>query len=113
MPGSAFRQSGVALCSARQAPLMHAAVGSRTSDVIGLHVETRRRADAECIARALDMPLSRSPNGWQVTLEVVASRDIGRFLTALQSCLDEEAIPMVTVVLDDDRYVMEAARSET
>jgi hypothetical protein len=96
---------------------MHGAIGSRASDVIGLRIEmrieTRRRGDAECIARALDMPLSRSPNGWRVTLEVEASSDIGRFLTALQSCLDEQAIPMVTVVVDDDRYVMEAARSET
>jgi hypothetical protein len=91
---------------------MHAAVGSRASNVIGLHIETRRRADAECIARALDMPLSRSANGWRVTLEVVACRDIGRCLTALQSCLDELAIPMVTVILNNERYTMEARRSE-
>jgi hypothetical protein len=91
---------------------MHATVGSSASDVSGLHIETRRRADAECIARALDMPLSRSPNGWRVTLEEVVSRDIGRCLTALQSCLDEQAIPMVTVVLDNERYTMEARHSE-
>ena len=80
--------------------------------MIGLHIETRRRADAECIARALDMPLSRSRNRWRVTLEVVASRDIVRWLTALQSCLDEQAIPLVTVMLDNERYAMEARRSE-
>ena len=79
-----------------------------------LHIETRRRADAECIAQALDAPLSRSRNGWRVTLKIEAPSDTGRFLTALQSCLDEQAIPMVTVMVDDDpRYVMEAARSET
>jgi hypothetical protein len=94
---------------------MHAVIGSRASDVSALsalHIETRRRADAECIARALDMPLSRSPNGWRVTLEVGASRDIGRCLTALQSCLDEQAVPLVTVILDNKRYNMEAGRSE-
>ena len=80
--------------------------------MIDLHIETRRRADAECIARVLDMRLSRSPNGWRVTLQVEASRDIGRCLTALQSCLEEQAIPMVTVILDNERYTMEAGRSE-
>ena len=112
MPGSALGNLGIALCSAGQAPLIHAAIGSRASDVSGLEIETRRRADAECIARALDMPLSRSPNGWRVTLEVGASRDIGRCLTALQSCLDEQAIPLVIVILDNKRYTMEAGRSE-
>ena len=88
------------------------AVGPRASDVIGLHIETRRRADAECIARALDTPLARSSNGWRVTLEVVASSEIERCLAALQSCLDEQAIPMVSVMLDNERYIMEAGRSE-
>ncbi len=92
---------------------MCAAVGSKVSDVTGMQIETRRRADAECIAQALDAPLSRERNGWRVTLEIEAASDIGRFLTALHSCLDEQAIPMVTVVVDDDRYVMEAARSDT
>ncbi len=92
---------------------MFAAGGSRASDVTGMHIETRRRADAECIAQALDAPVSREPNGWRVTLEIEAASDIGRFLTAVQSCLDEQAIPMVTVVVDDDRYVMEAVRTET
>ena len=80
--------------------------------MIGLHIETRRRADAECIARALDMPLSRSPNGWRVTLEVVDPCDIGSCLTAVQSCLDEQAIPLAFVILDNKRYTMEAGRSE-
>ena len=92
---------------------MCAEVGSRASHVTSLQIETRGRADAECIAQALDAPLSGAPSGWRVTLEIEASSDLGRFLTALQSCLDEQAIPMVTVVVDDDRYVMEAARSET
>jgi hypothetical protein len=72
-----------------------------------LTVETRRRADAACIARAFDAAVSRSSRGWLVTLEIDSSSDLGRFLATLQSCLDEDAIPMVTVALDGDRYVME------
>ena len=78
------------------------------SNVTSVRIETRRRSDGECIAEALDAPLSRSANGWLICLEVETSANLARFLSALQSCLGEQAIPAVTVALDDDRYVMEA-----
>jgi hypothetical protein len=77
-------------------------------NVTSVTVETRRRDDAACIARALDAPISRSARGWLVTFEIEASNDLGSFLRALQSCLNEAEIPMVTVAFDDVRYAMEA-----
>lgn len=76
--------------------------------MIDLRIEARRRADAVCIAEALDAPLGRAGRSWVVASVVETSSDLERVLTALQSCLDEHAIPIVTVVVDDDRYVMNA-----
>ena len=76
-------------------------------DVTRVSIETRRRSDAECIAEA-HASLSGSPSGWLIHFEIEASKDLTRFLSALQSCLGEQEIPAVTVALDDYRYVMEA-----
>jgi hypothetical protein len=78
--------------------------------VIALRVEARRRADAVCIADALGAAVSRSQRGWLVAFEVETSADLERLLAALQSCLDEHAIPTTTVLLDDERYLMQARR---
>jgi hypothetical protein len=78
------------------------------SDVTAVRIETGSRSDAECIAEALDAPLSQSPRGWMVSLEIETSANLARFLSTLQSCLGEQAIPAVTVALGEDRYVMEA-----
>ena len=43
-----------------------------------------------------------------MTFEIDRSTDFASFLSALQACLNEAAIPIVTVTLDDIRYVMEA-----
>jgi hypothetical protein len=72
-----------------------------------VRIETGSRSDAECIAEALGVPLSRSASGWLVRVEIGASTDFARFLSALQSCLEDHAIPAITIDLDDDRYVME------
>jgi hypothetical protein len=76
--------------------------------VIGLRIEARRRSDAACIAEAVDASLSRARRGWLVETEMDTSSDLERALTALQSCLDGHAIPVITVVVDDERYVMKA-----
>ena len=75
--------------------------------MIGLRFEARRRRDAECIGNALEVPVSRSWRGWLVAYEMESSSDLERVLATLQACLEEQAIPMVTVVLGDERYVME------
>ena len=56
----------------------------------------------------LDAPISGSAKGWLVAFEIDASSDLGRFVSALQACLNDGAIPMVTVALDDARYLIEA-----
>jgi hypothetical protein len=94
--------------SPRQAPLSATSISAM--NVRALTVETRRRAHAACIARALGAPISRTSTAWLVTFEIDVSNDLGRLLQALQSCLNDAAIPMVTVALDDVRYLMEAER---
>lgn len=72
-----------------------------------MRIETRRRSDAECIAEALDAPLSRSASGWLIRFEIEASTGLARFFSALQTCQEDSAIPTVTIELDDDRSMME------
>jgi hypothetical protein len=43
-----------------------------------------------------------------VTFEIARASDLGRLLSALQCCLADQAVPIVTVALDEQCYVMEA-----
>lgn len=72
-------------------------------------VHVRREEDASCVAEALAVwgtSVEQTDSGWDVD---VASRSlaIGELLTALHQCLEDHAISLVHVTIDERTYAME------
>jgi hypothetical protein len=73
-----------------------------------MRVETRKRSEAICISQMLEgSTLTGSPQRWTVEVEVDEA-ELPRVLTALQVCLADNSIPVVTVSVGGSRYLMEA-----
>ena len=75
-----------------------------------VRITTKKRRDAKCIADALiahGSKFEREERRWSVHLSSSSAPELTAVLTALKSCLDENAIAAVKVSIDGEAYAME------
>jgi hypothetical protein len=75
-----------------------------------VRVTTDKRREAKCIADALiayESKVERDGRRWSVHLSASSAPELTAVLTALKDCLDENAMAVVKVMVDDRAYAME------
>ena len=79
-----------------------------------VRIEARTEADAVCIRDALteyQAKVELEDAGWVVGIP--EPQDLSVVLEVLRSCLDDNGIAMVKVILDDHSYLMEGSLPRT
>jgi hypothetical protein len=75
-----------------------------------VRITTDKRKDAECISKALldyVSEVEKEGKRWTVQVSAPSAHELAALVTALKTCLDENAIALVKVTVDGRAYAME------